>query len=114
MSQIHAKNRIGSSKAYEDYCHIHKLLKGYCCKRSVCKFWDLAYYLERAYQESFSQSLRIYLCDIVELPQAKLANILRPKKTSFLTFNSKTLETLQLDESYEVDENIELVIKSNI
>ena len=58
MSQVQAKGRVTSLALYADYCGIHESLKRYCCPRMLCRYWDVAYYIERGYHDSFSRSLK--------------------------------------------------------
>ena len=60
MSQVQAKGRVAVAEAYQDYCQVHEEVKDYCCPKLVCRFWDLAYYVERGYHDSFSRSLKRY------------------------------------------------------
>jgi hypothetical protein len=67
ISQLQAKGKIAVSALYSEYCALHDTLKPYCCPRQVCKFWDVAYYVERGYQESFTRLLKKYLL-LTKLP----------------------------------------------
>jgi hypothetical protein len=55
---VQAKGKILISDYYAEYCLIHENIKQYCCPRMLCKYWDVAYYVERGYQDSFSRSLK--------------------------------------------------------
>jgi hypothetical protein len=61
MSQVQAKGKITILSLYPEYCGIHTELKAFCCPKLLCKYWDVTYYIERGYQDSFSRSLKKYL-----------------------------------------------------
>lgn len=60
MSQVQAKGKITLAEAYQEYCEAHEQIKDYCCSRMICRYWDVAYYIERGYHDSFSRSLKKY------------------------------------------------------
>ena len=65
MSQVHAKGKVTTLSYYPEYCSLHEELKGYCCPKMLCKYWDVAYYIERGYHDSFTRSLKRYSIDKV-------------------------------------------------
>lgn len=61
MSEVQAKGKITLAQTYQEYCSVHEEIKNYCClrpSRPICKIWDVAYYVERGYHDSFSRSLK--------------------------------------------------------
>ena len=57
---MQTKGRVTSLHFYPEYCKLHELVRAYCCPRMLCKYWDIAYYIERSYHDSFSRSLKKY------------------------------------------------------
>jgi hypothetical protein len=60
MNQVQAKGKVTALSHYPDYVKLHEELKSYCCPRMLCKFFDVAYYIERGYHDSFCRSLKKY------------------------------------------------------
>lgn len=58
MSQVQAKGKIAAAETYREYCEVHEEVKEYCCSKMICRYWDVSYYIERGYHDSFSRSLK--------------------------------------------------------
>ena len=53
-----------SGALYGEYCEIHnEVVQKFCCKggRGLCKYWDLAYFVERGFQDNFMRMMRNYI-----------------------------------------------------
>ncbi len=45
MSLIHAKGKVSVSDLYQKYCNEHEKIKDFCCKKSLCNYGDIRYYV---------------------------------------------------------------------
>lgn len=102
--------------------HDHVVLK-FCCKggRGLCKYWDLAYFVERGFQDQFIGMLKKYIFEVVavnhDLDSFKRAHSINKKTFSTTPTNGASFSvSFALDESYEVDaiEQVELLVKENV
>ena len=105
-----------SGSLYREYCDLHNDIVGkFCCKggRGLCKYWDLAYFVERGFQDNFIKMVRTYIFEVIsvnsDLDSFKRAFSVSKKNFSttpanaFSMSNSSFTSSFALDESYEVD-----------
>lgn len=45
MSLIHAKGKVSVGEFYQHYINEHEKTKEFCCKRGLCNFGDIRYYV---------------------------------------------------------------------
>ena len=65
--------------------------------------------------QKVSPQLPSYLAEIIVADEKQLTEIITPSKSAFATVISTNLASLEaLDESYELEEDVELVTKHNI
>ena len=107
MNQVQTKGKITTLSYYPEYCQLHDQLKSYCCPKTLCKFFDVAYYIERGYHDSFCRQLKSYLTDIIQIDRKHLQEMIHPNKNTFATvtnckklFSSLDDPAINLDESF--------------
>ena len=58
MSFIHAKGKTSINELFQKYCVEHEKIREFCCRKNLCNFGDIKYYVEKNYQESFGKALQ--------------------------------------------------------
>ena len=117
-----------SGQLYGDYCGIHNnVILKICCRggRGLCKYWDLAYFVERGFQDNFMKMLHNYIFEVISISndQQHYKRAFSINKKIFSTtpangvnISSSFSNSFALDDSYEMDcvEEVELLVKENV